>query len=207
MNMIDTAMIRENYANMQDGQLIAIANQDGHVLTPEAFQILREEFKKRNLDYSHIESAEQTKIQIHEDKIQKIKESVADDFLKEIWKYIFDEKEKGASNEIILKGLQERGVDEPHSSQMLTNFPAKVKEIIGRSDTKMIGGGLSFIIGIFVTLGTYSQAMTSGGTYIVAWGAVVFGAIGFFSGSAEKSKYKRLLNKIEEQENAQSDLA
>ncbi len=42
-------------------------------------------------------------------------------------------------------------------------------------------GAVVCIIGIAVTAATYSAA-SSGGHYIVAWGAIVFGAIQFFKG-------------------------
>lgn len=200
--MIDTAIIRENYSNMLDSQLIAIAKTDGHDLTPAAFQILKEEFKKRNLDYSLIDSAEETKTQIHQEKIQRVKDSVADDFLKSIWKYVIEEKENGIADSEILAGLQERGLDEQHSILILSGLKDKLKKIIDHNDTKMLAGGISCLAGTFITFLTYSSAMSSGGTYIVAWGAVVFGAIGFFSGLAEKGKYKRMLHNIEKNENS-----
>lgn len=200
--MIDTAIIRENYSNMLDSQLIAIAKTDGHDLTPAAFQILKEEFKKRNLDYSLIDSAEETKTQIHQEKIQRVKDSVADDFLKSIWKYVIEEKENGIADSEILAGLQERGLDEQHSILILSGLKDKLKKIIDHNDTKMLAGGISCLAGTFITFLTYSSAMSSGGTYIVAWGAVVFGAIGFFSGLSEKGKYKRMLHNIEKNENS-----
>jgi hypothetical protein len=198
--MINKAIIRENYSKMHDGQLIAIAKEDGHDLTAEAFQVLKEEFRKRNLDHSYIESAEQTKISIHQEKIQKVKDSVADDFLKTIWKYVLDEKESGTPDNEILSGLQERGLDEPHSLLILSGVKDKLKELIDQSDTKMLVGGLSFIIGTFVTLVTYTSVMETGGYYYVAWGAIVFGAIRFFSGLSEKGKFKRLAENIEKNE-------
>ncbi len=45
----------------------------------------------------------------------------------------------------------------------------------------MVFGALWCIGGIVVTVVTYSAA-ASGGTYVVAWGAIVFGAIQFFRG-------------------------
>ncbi len=45
----------------------------------------------------------------------------------------------------------------------------------------MIVGGLWCAGGIAVTAATYSAA-EGGGTYVVAWGAIVFGAIEFFRG-------------------------
>ena len=94
LTMIDKAIIRENFSNMLDGQLISVAKDDGHDLTPEAFQILKDEFSKRNLDYSLIEFAEQNKIAIHQEKIQKVKDSAADDFLHAIWNMYLRKRKK-----------------------------------------------------------------------------------------------------------------
>lgn len=48
----------------------------------------------------------------------------------------------------------------------------------------MIIGGLICVVGLIVTLGTYNIA-SPGGHFIVAWGAIVFGAIQFFRGVSE----------------------
>ena len=50
----------------------------------------------------------------------------------------------------------------------------------------MIYGALWCIGGIVVTAVTYSAA-SGGGTYIVAWGAIIFGAIQFFYGLMQYS--------------------
>lgn len=42
----------------------------------------------------------------------------------------------------------------------------------------MLRGGIVCIVGIGVTVATYSVA-SNGGTYVVAWGAMIFGAIEF----------------------------
>jgi hypothetical protein len=42
-------------------------------------------------------------------------------------------------------------------------------------------GGLWCVGGIIVTAVTYSAA-SGGGSYVVAWGAILFGAIQFFRG-------------------------
>ena len=45
-------------------------------------------------------------------------------------------------------------------------------------------GGVICLIGILVTVGTYSAAASSrgGGHYVVAWGAILFGGIQFLKG-------------------------
>ncbi len=54
-----------------------------------------------------------------------------------------------------------------------------VRNSSGQRD--MIIGGLVCVVGILITAITYSSA-EGGGTYVVAWGAIVFGAIQFFRG-------------------------
>jgi hypothetical protein len=55
----------------------------------------------------------------------------------------------------------------------------------GGGSGQMVAGGLICLVGIVVTVGSY-MAASGGGTYVVAWGAIVFGAIRFFKGLAER---------------------
>jgi VIT1/CCC1 family predicted Fe2+/Mn2+ transporter len=45
----------------------------------------------------------------------------------------------------------------------------------------MVVGGISFLAGVLITIVTYAAA-ADGGTFVVAWGAILFGAIQFFKG-------------------------
>ena len=75
--------------------------------------------------------------------------------------------------------LVEKGLDEDSANIVVNNLTKQKKER-GRKD--MIFGALWCLGGIIVTAITYSSASESGGTYIIAWGAIVFGAIQFFKG-------------------------
>ncbi len=44
-------------------------------------------------------------------------------------------------------------------------------------------GAIICLVGIIITAASYSSA-SGGGTYVVAWGAIVFGAVRFFKGMA-----------------------
>lgn len=46
----------------------------------------------------------------------------------------------------------------------------------------MLVGGIWLVLGIVVTAGTYAAASNGGGTYVVTWGAIVFGGIQFLKG-------------------------
>ena len=43
-------------------------------------------------------------------------------------------------------------------------------------------GAIAVVVGLVVSIGTYSSASNGGGTYFVLWGPVVFGAASFFKG-------------------------
>ena len=45
----------------------------------------------------------------------------------------------------------------------------------------MIMGAVICLVGIAITVGTYTAA-EGGGSYMVAWGAIIFGAVQFFRG-------------------------
>ena len=200
--MIDKALIRENYANMNDGQLLVIAREDATRLEPDAFEILRAEFTKRKLDYSFIENAEAEKLAIHQQKIQQVRETIEDEYLQNMWKYVLDEKENGTPHSEILKGLQERGLEDPHASLLIDSTQDKLNKIIDSYDTTMLVGGVSFLLGTFITMFTFTAIMEEGGYYYIAWGAIVFGLIKFFSGLNNKNKYKAILAKIVDHEGA-----
>jgi len=48
--------------------------------------------------------------------------------------------------------------------------------------TNMLVGGAFFVVGLIVTIGSFSAASNSGGTYYLCWGAIIFGAIQFIQG-------------------------
>ena len=47
---------------------------------------------------------------------------------------------------------------------------------------KMRRGAISFVIGCLVTFGSLAFAQSTGGFFIVAFGAIIFGLINFFTG-------------------------
>jgi hypothetical protein len=53
-------------------------------------------------------------------------------------------------------------------------------------ERNMLVGGLICVVGIVITAATYSSAANGGGRYVVAWGAIIFGALRFFRGMASR---------------------
>ena len=59
-----------------------------------------------------------------------------------------------------------------------------------RASSDMKIGAAICIIGIVITVVTYDMAKNKGGTYFVAYGAIIFGAIQFLRGLFNSMKYK-----------------
>jgi hypothetical protein len=81
------------------------------------------------------------------------------------------------------------GMNEPLKSDNL-DTPAESESNTGTGQSNMLVGALVCIGGILVTAITYSAVKETGGTYIIAWGAIVFGAIQFFRGLFQNAESK-----------------
>jgi len=181
---------------MTDAQLANIAIEDGHKLTAPAFRILKEEFAKRNLDNSPIAAAENNRQEMQEQEIQELRESAPEKYETAIWEYLFEEKEKNTPETEIVAGLCTRAVKEEDARNMIANTEDKINEIISRHDKRAALSGFIAFAGILLTVFTFTNAALHGGTYIVAWGAIVFGIYDYFQSAKKRKNYQLLLVNI-----------
>lgn len=80
------------------------------------------------------------------------------------------------------KALIEQGLDEESASIVVSNLEQQIKEAKKEgANEDIMYGALWCVGGLIVTAVTYSAA-SGGGTYVVAWGAILFGAIQFIKG-------------------------
>ncbi|MPM24412.1 hypothetical protein SDC9_70894 [bioreactor metagenome] len=80
--------------------------------------------------------------------------------------------------------LMEKGLDEQNATIIIDSLHKEIStQKKARANKDMLFGALWCIGGIVITAATYSAA-SGGGTYVVAWGAIIFGAIQFFKGLA-----------------------
>jgi len=169
--MFDINIIREKYASMTDEQLLYLVKDDSQDLTDEALAILKQEFAKRNLDISVFTPVERD--QTNEEEREPIPgfynpASGADDaILGRNYLHI-----KNPSEE------KERAENEKKFAANLTT--EEIQKLVDKCDKSMLINGIIFIIGIAVTVVTYINVAERGGSYVVAWGAIVFGAFSFF---------------------------
>ena len=114
---------------------------------------------------------------------QVMNEQEAEGLIHEIYEYVAQQFAEGHANGDIENDLIERGLD-PELAQSVVSDVAlgfsNAQKEAGKRD--MLVGGLFCLGGILITALTYSSASQGGGTYVVTWGAILFGAIQFFRG-------------------------
>ena len=101
-----------------------------------------------------------------------------------IYAFAAEKMMNGEADAKIRESLAEKGLDQDAAAAVVRNLKqmrSKASAAAGRQN--MIYGALWCVGGLIVTAVTYNAAAaTGGGKYVVAWGAIVFGAIQFFRG-------------------------
>jgi hypothetical protein len=107
---------------------------------------------------------------------------LAPDALERAMSYATDVLRQGMPRAAVEEVLRAQGFDAAAASAIVARADGvkNARRVAGRRH--MIMGGVICAIGVVVTVVTYTAAENGGGTYVVAWGAIVFGAIRFFRG-------------------------
>jgi len=82
--------------------------------------------------------------------------------------------------------LMENGLTWDLADVVVDNLLARSEADNDQANRDMLFGALWFIGGIVITAVTYSAA-SGGGTYVVTWGAIIFGAFQFIKGLINRS--------------------
>ncbi len=96
----------------------------------------------------------------------------------------------GKSRAEVKQALEDHGLDAEIAGTVADNiFRARTEAVQKAGQKNMLVGAIWCIGGIVVTAATYGAAASSptGGSYVVAWGAIVFGAVQFFRGVAQSA--------------------
>ena len=105
-----------------------------------------------------------------------------------VYAFAVEQLKAGSSPEQIQATLVEKGLSQEIAETIVSNLTRVVSEAKSKAGKKnMVYGALWCVGGIIVTAVTYSSASDGGGHYVVAWGAIIFGAIQFFRGVAQSS--------------------
>jgi hypothetical protein len=114
-------------------------------------------------------------------------EQSPEQLLDTIYRHVAERMQNGATAAEVEKELLDMGLEAETAATIVANIKqaiTKVKVDAGRKN--MLYGALWCIGGLIVTVISY-QAAEGGGKYVLAWGAILFGAIQFFRGLAQST--------------------
>ena len=119
--------------------------------------------------------------------------------IEELSEAVASELGEGKSREKIVKELVKQDWPEESAIEFVNNIEQAIteykdspegREVLARKYARhMLYGILWFVGGTIVTVVTY-EAASGGGTYFIAWGAILFGIIDFFRGLFGWLKYR-----------------
>ncbi|MEO7923157.1 MAG: hypothetical protein ABIR30_05720 [Chitinophagaceae bacterium] len=174
LNMVDAEFIKDHYATLTEEQLIELVEEGTQDLLPEALTLLKQEFRARGLSMSFFETKEISS-----------GESLPDNSF----------NPSTIPNSIIGTSDEDVFPSNYHGSKEKLPEVQSREELehqVGISDREAKKNGLIAVIGIVITFLTYEMA-GQGGTYVIAWGAILFGGFGFIKALLKKSKYETAL--------------
>ena len=100
--------------------------------------------------------------------------------------------QSGASDGDIRKRLQEGRVLDSEADQLVVPLVEQWKKVSEKTAQRKIRTGVLWAAGgLVVTLWSYAAVAQSGGTYVIAWGAVVFGILRVVDGLSLSAKARR----------------
>ncbi len=122
--------------------------------------------------------------------VQKLSTEQPQKVVQQIYGYTADMMRKGYSRVQIVKELESRGLTRNDTHTVFERLSmvrneAQTKANRSAAAQTMMMGAVICIIGLVVTIATYSAASKGGGTYIVAFGAILGGGYRFFKGMSE----------------------
>ena len=175
---------------MADGQLIHLAQTEQHGLTNEALSLLKDEFSKRGLDLDIFNQAETEQTSEEPDEpIPGYHNYLAGrgDVLKE-FNHQKDEEEQ-------VQVQRENALLEGSELALATVTEEELEKLINKCNRAMWIDGIIFCAGTVATLLGYELAKEGkvGNSFIVFWGAIIFGGIGFLVAYFNKKKYQAVL--------------
>jgi hypothetical protein len=203
--MIELKIIKEQYQRMPDDELIRFAENESKNLTIDSFHLLKAEFEIRNLDLHVIESAQVDRELAEATKLSSFEKETAIKFEETIWKFAFDEKEKGKANGEIFNSLLRKNISEECAYMLIESIESSAKEQVEHFDIQIIVGWILIVCGCAFFFLMLNSAILPN---IAIWGILlaVGGIIRLFVCYNKKRKFQTILNNIEDEKDIETKL-
>jgi len=113
-----------------------------------------------------------------------------EEFVQSVYNYAAQQLQNGVSPSQVESQLLQQGLDPDSARRVVFDLThARTKAINSEARSNMLYGALWCVGGTVVTVLSFGAASSSpgGGSYVVAYGAIIFGAIQFFRGLSQMS--------------------
>jgi len=105
-----------------------------------------------------------------------------DNYVQAVYLHGISLMKAGMTDNQVIHGLMDEGLDQDSAGIVVTNLASERSRQQRKGYIKsMFFGAIWFVGGSAITLATYSAA-SSGGRYVVTWGAILFGGYQLLSG-------------------------
>lgn len=176
---MDTEYVKAYYTELPSEKLMQIAREDSKDLTKEAMELLRLEFSRRNMSLDAY---------LPVPKALKQEETEASII-------------PGANNNADLAMLghsysaiqTESPVNETElsESEMLEKMSiSQIEEALKKTERILVINTFIFFAGFVITAATYDYASKQGGSFFIAWGAILFGGVRAIQAWVQKRNLK-----------------
>jgi len=194
----DLQRIRDNYAAMSNEALLHFARHEGHKITADAFLVLRDELRHRNIGADIIHYKEHEIMLQDSLKRKKLSEEHKLNTFSESIEFAFKQKAQGVSNYDIFAGFIEMGIPEEQANEMINKLDEWAIDL--RKDaTHEIQAGIGLIIvGLIVVYIALQIRFLAFGAVLLA----IAGIVRTFTAVRKKEKCDAVLEAIKKEQDA-----
>ena len=153
--MVDVELIKANYSQMADEQLIFFARNEGTLISHEAFIVLKKEFRKRNLAPEVIAEAEKAREDKNREKIINNLEKEFNKANNKLWNEVFQMKSEDKSDNEIQEYLSSEGLSYVDSQRYIQELKT-VAEMTLKNNKRYIVRAICFLLlGVALLIWSY----------------------------------------------------
>ncbi len=194
-----TAAIKQKYAGMSDEELLLLAKKEGLDLTAEAVTLLREELGRRKIGADIMAELDREIIVRYGLKIKQSEEDVHADLYNKAWKFAFNSKANGQTDNETYSGLIQTGINSEYAYYILNSIKDKAEALAKDSLSAAQAGLVILIIGIFLVYYTFKLGHFQAAAVFVP----VTGMLRIVTATVTKSKYQTIVDNIKSERDQQ----
>lgn len=193
--MVDTDLIKANYASMTNEQLIALAKEEGNDISHAAFIVLKREFRKRALSTELMTEIETKRNEFGKEKILSRIEKEFYQSLGELWTAVIQLKYEDRSDDEVRQYLIDEGSSYEQAQAFVTDLENILKHLLTITKSQINNCMFAFLASILLLAWNYFSFIS-----IITVGVSLFiffsSAVTWAKLDGRKNKFQTVLKKI-----------